>query len=176
MTNMLYLISGLSGTGKTTLGRYAANLLGAQFIDQDTFYRKEKPLVVLSNGIRTRNWDCIEAIDWEKMETEVLNALEQSYVVLVGFALREENLSRLSSWKTKEHIELIYGDQELARCKAARATAKTIDPLKDHHIVEELVFPFYLETRTKSKYDRTVCVYHGDERKSIEELCTECFI
>src|SRR5689334_4558312 len=171
MGQKLYLISGLSGTGKTSFGRYAAEKLDAVFIDQDSFYLPTKPLVQLSNGETVKNWDCKEAIDWTALCTKVLEQLQDKNVVLVGFALLAEELKALQP-NVVSHVHLSYGDDALSRCKLARREAKQIDPEKDSLVVDELVWPFYLQTvNNLSKIDRTICVYSVQaQRRTFEEL------
>ena len=171
----LYLLQGLSGVGKTHLGKYAATKLAAVFIDQDSYYKKVKPEVTLSDGTIVKNWDCVAALDWEKMENEVMGLLQKSDVVLAGFALRDDHLGKLSTYVPQRRIELVYGDQELSRCKAARKKAKNINEDRDALVIQELVIPFYMETKARGRFDKLVRVYEGEERKSVEKLYKEGF-
>lgn len=172
MEHNLFLISGLSGTGKTTLGKYIASKHNATFVDQDSYYKKNKPLITLSNGTTVKNWDCVEAIDWNLMIKDIMSLLEDTDVILVGFALRPKELNILST-KVKYHVELIYGNNDIDYCKQSRCQAKKIDCVQDSLIVDEVVWPFYLETRKKIHPNVVIPVYHNNIRKSIQQLYEE---
>ena len=166
----LYVISGISGSGKTTLGKLIAKDLDATFIDQDSFYLKSKPMVQLSDGSMRRNWDCLEALDIS-MKEHVEQLLVKSSVVLVGFALCRDVLSRTPD----VHIHLITANdpQNLEdRCKYARIQAKpNLNIGHDELVVKELVIPFYHEMVRNSDITHLVSVFdESGERLSIDTL------
>ena len=169
-----YLISGLSGVGKTTLGfRIDGNHRDILFIDQDVFFRPEKPFAYLKCGVRVKNWDCTDSVDWERLNKELAKLLEETDIVLVGFCLRDQYLPALKD-RIYNHVELIYEKDEKERSREARLNSKPgIDAVKDKMIVDELVWPFYLETRQQSTVDHTIVVYRGDDRRSADEIYQE---
>ena len=180
MSHNLYLISGLSGCGKTTLGKYVAEKKSAVFVDQDSFYYQKKPIVRLSDGTNVKNWDCVEVMDWVSMKLKVISLLRDTDVVLVGFALRHYDISTIKDYAAKTvHIELSYGDEEelnLQRCIDSRKKSKTINEERDVLVVKELVWPFYCETKKDLRSDKTIYVYkENGERKGLKNLYTECF-
>lgn len=174
----LLIIHGLSGSGKTTLANYASKFLDAEVIDQDSFYLKNKPTVTLSNGMTVKNWDCLEAIDWHSLEEKVMSSIERTNVILVGFCLRTDKIKRIVD-RANFCVELVYGsidsnNKEL--CKKSRMAAKNIDAARDSIIVDEIVWPFYQETRKKIKVDVVVTVYKDGMRKSLFDLFNEAFV
>jgi nicotinamide/nicotinate riboside kinase len=59
-------ISGLSSTGKTTLGRLLRAVFPSSFLlHQDDFFYPEPQIPINSEGIM--DWDCPEAIDWDSL-------------------------------------------------------------------------------------------------------------
>ncbi len=166
-----HLLSGLSGTGKTTLGKYIATKNKMIMIDQDTFYKKTKPKVVLSSGLIVSNWDCLEAIDWDALCTAVLKELTTNSVILVGFALWQSELARLIEY-VDSHVLLIYGSDEVNRCKKARLH-KGVDAVRDSLVVDELVMPFYRETLKNLGDCEVIKSFENERRRSIEELYNE---
>lgn len=68
---MFLVISGISGSGKSTLGQILAEKLKLEYIDLDSFYLKDKPLVSLSNGAKVKNWDCSEALDTQRIQVSI---------------------------------------------------------------------------------------------------------
>ena len=174
----IYLLSGLSGTGKTTLGlefiKYNKNFI---FIDQDSFYKKEKPKVKLSNGEIVSNWDCVEAIDFDLLNEKVNNLVENSNVLLVGFAL----LKKYLNFSVEKHIHLQYNQKidnnTLQLCIKARINSKKyIDPKKQENdimMVEEFTIPFYIDNYLTENIDYFITVYRDNKRRSIEDLLIE---
>ena len=146
MASKIIALSGLSGVGKTTAGKYVADKLGFTFIDQDTFFKDVKPKVVLSDGTVASNWDCLEAIDWDKFNEHVQETLKTNNIVLVGFCLRKEMLK----FTINLHILLEYKDDPIEMCINARKKSKSAgskyDSEKDALMVREVVYPFYKET------------------------------
>ena len=55
--NKCTILSGLSGSGKTTIGELFCAKNGWKFIDGDSFFLRDKPKVTLSNGEVASNWD-----------------------------------------------------------------------------------------------------------------------
>lgn len=170
---MLLAISGISGSGKSTLGKILASRLGWEYLDQDSFYRKEKPSITLSNGAQVKNWDCLEALDLDKMNESIQEILLRGNLVLTGFALRDDVLSV----KPTYHIHLNTGSspREIQeRCIQARRKSKGVNEI-DRLMVSEVVYPFYVETLKKSKFTREIAVYgENGERKSVEEVFSIC--
>jgi uridine kinase len=139
-------ISGISGTGKTTLGKaFVKKYDGWILIDQDFFYLKEKPLVLLSSGETVKNWDCLNSIDWDKLNEDVNKALVKNNVLLTGFALWMSKLK----FPIKFNV-LLKCDDFIDECIISRRITKKLGNnekiSKDVLIVKELVAPFYLKT------------------------------
>jgi gluconate kinase len=171
------MISGISGTGKTTIGKMVAKYKNWTFIDQDSFYLQEKPLIMLSLGIKVKNWDCIESIDWHKLNNEVKKTLQLNNVLLVGFAL----WSSYISFPVEKHIHLFYGtgiDNDIILCYFNRKESKNLtndNILKDISIIKELVFPFYFKTLENSIITHYIRVYNENIRIDIDKLLTHRF-
>ena len=152
----IYFISGISGAGKTTIGKKLAEMFNCVFMDQDLYYRIYKPTTVLSSGERVINYDNEGIMDWDKMNLAIESQLEYSNVVLVGYALWKEKLK----FSPKVHFLLIrdilnennqhnlenlvkfcYEDRQ----KSSRFRGKDNEMM----MVKELVVPFYFKTLSK---------------------------
>lgn len=192
-SHKVYAISGLSATGKTTIGRRIENdflideVKRIEFIDQDWYYKDNKPKVLLSSGEHVSNWDCVEAIYWGTLNADVKYKLKSRDVLLVGFALWENMLE----FPIERHVHLTYSDpcstikdglcpskKDIQKCIDGRMISKKLKTLekqqKDKLMVEEIVFPFYLETLKKSKIDDFIAVYDKkDRRRDINVLVRE---
>lgn len=172
---MFIVISGLSGAGKTTLGRVLAAKLGLPFMDIDDFYRPLKPMVTLSNGMRVKNWDSLEALDIPRAREAILHYLNSTGLVLVGFALRDDVLPVIPDM----HIHLITGstkEEVIEKCILARRQSKSPrDFQRDALMVNEVVYPFYMDTLAHSTIDLIVTVFDEyNRRKTIDVLIQEC--
>lgn len=178
---MFLVISGISGSGKSTIGQKLAESLNLTYLDLDSFYLPQKPVVTLSNGSQVKNWDTLEALDIETFKMTVREKVPQG-LILVGFAITDEILEI----KPNLHIHLSTGRNKediIKRCIASRRQSKgfkddDFEPLRngkiriDEIMVREIVYPFYLDTVSKSTIDYTVEVFDYDygPRKTVDEI------
>lgn len=147
MSKLIY-ISGVSGSGKTTVAKYISDyLIDPVIVDQDLFYREQKPKVVLSNDLpEVSNWDCVEAIDFEKFNKRIIDVMNIfKTVVVTGFALRENLMDQ--DLKPDLHF-LLCGDTIESVCMNRKSSKKWTDnqKRKDIMMVKQVVWPFYQET------------------------------
>lgn len=166
----LYVISGISGSGKTTIGKEVAMKVGATFIDQDWYFVDKKPQVTLSNGMIVSNYDCLEAID-PNFSNDIAQKLKLYPIVLVGFALSRNMLPV----PPIIHIHLVTSDNDNElemRCLQARSQAKTVNPIKDLLMVKEVVIPFYKYICDNSDITHYMNVYSNEgTRYTITNIC-----
>lgn len=176
--NVVILLSGLSGCGKTTIGpALAAALPNYVFVEGDTFYREAKPTVVLSNGARVLDWDSAEAIDWDKLNAEVETCLRAANVVLVTFLPRLD----LMSFAVALHLRLAYADagrqDDIACCVAARRASKRFNsPAKqerDELMVHEVVYPTYERAVKAYPADVVILTYEDGKRRPVQDVTDE---
>jgi ASC-1-like (ASCH) protein len=170
----LYIISGISASGKSTLGQFLvkSNFIdGIKYIDEDEFYLKDKPSVTLSNGEIVSNWDCLEAIN--PRFTEVVgDALKSSPVLLTGFALPATLLPVAAA----VHIHLVTADNPVdleMRCRLARTISKPLNNSeRDALMIREVVIPFYHRMVRESDISHIMPVFDKDSRFPIDMLAS----
>lgn len=183
---MFIFISGISGTGKTTLGKALVQRLSRKtkttkikwiFKDQDDFFRIVKPKVQLSDGSVKSNWDCKEALDLAKLNKWIKENIEKN-VVFVGFALKNDWI-KISP---DIHFHLVFPDSKTKEyCIQSRKLSKnyTEDQInRDKLMVNEVVFPFYQKYKETLKSNKTkkiifIDVYEEKIRKSVDSLIIE---
>jgi uridine kinase len=165
--NHCVVLSGLSGSGKSTIGKMFAEKHNYEYVDGDWFFHKVKPQVTLSSGEVVSNWDCPEAVDWEALNDYVNQRLFVRNVILVTFIPLIERYR----FHVSKHITLSMGEKELDICIQARKVSKnmkTEDRIrKDELVVKEYVYPFY---KGLALVDRVVYVTKGSERLSKESI------
>ena len=76
-------ISGISGVGKSTISSILMKYLPSNtiLIRQDDYYLQDKPKYTLSNGVVVKNWDTIDAIDWTRLNSDLLSLRYKENIV-----------------------------------------------------------------------------------------------
>ena len=147
---LLIVISGLSGAGKSYWADRLARLLRLEYIEQDHFYISphKMPMVTCSNGHQMRNWDCLEALDFQKQNATIDKHLSKG-IILSGFACRANTFRH----RVDVHIHLRISPKT---CQERRLEQGKDDPKFSKIIVDEFVYPFYLETFKSSTIDAII--------------------
>lgn len=83
--NQCILLSGLSTSGKSFIGKLFCQKHGWAFIDGDWYFHKKKPSATISTGELVSNYDHPDAIDWKKMNASVNKHLLTKNVVVAFF-------------------------------------------------------------------------------------------
>lgn len=172
---MLIYLHGVSSSGKSTIANELLNHLeNAIVIDQDTFYKKEKPIITFQGDklYKTANWDTAEAIDFIQFNQKIKNALNSyNYVIVTGFALRDVYMQL----KADVSILLNIGDEAINKITKARLTSKGYKgdkAIKDYYMVEQVVLPYYQETLKNITYQYIINVF-DNERRLLNDLVYE---
>ncbi len=149
-------ISGISGAGKTTVGKELQKRLTAKgyptvHIDQDAYYRKDKPKIMLSTGVVRSNWDSLEALDSDRMNDDIDRLLTgtESFLIVTGFALRDDVLRH----RPDLHIHLEIPLEESWKTRILVKGFRDSDLKNQTAMFEESVKPFYEETVERSSFD-----------------------
>lgn len=163
-------ITGVSGSGKTTVGKRLAEILDYQFIDLDEFFLPNKPKIILSNGKERSNWDSLQSIDISAFQNKIK---QYKKVIVVGFAL----IDRIFPIKPKCTIWLKTGINKevvIERCIENRIKSKKIDNKEkqeeDELMVREVVYPNFLLYLSLTTISIIISVYENDKRIPIKNL------
>ena len=177
--NLLILVSGISGSGKTTIGKILADALGCDFLDQDSFYLNEKPEVIINDEknkqLIVKNWDCMQSVDVKAMNNALINRSKTKGLVFVGFAPLELEVN------FTHHFHLLTGKSDntiIDRCIQARRVSKGFagkQAERDELVVRKLVFPFQqLIMKSLEKRKATyIHVYSHSMRRTIQDIRSE---
>lgn len=168
-------ISGISGAGKSTIGRQLAQRLMAGFIDQDEFFDSFIPKVTLSNGHIRSNYDADIAVDIVRFNQRILKQKETDpKIVIVGFALRDYMFT--NETRPTIHFHLSISDE------LSLQTRLRVKDFSEERKVDEIlmfndyVLPYYRATLEYSKIDHYIVICKDDQRRPIEEIMEEIIL
>lgn len=152
----IVLISGLAMTGKKKLGHALERDFHIKYIDSNKFPAENRPTVKLSNDVSVINVDTDDAIDWNKLNSEV-EANKIAGVVVVGTAFPKDKIT----FKADYHIHLKMPKQVL---KTKREEYIKSHPDKKYNMENEilrinaLTYPYYVEVLTRMNIDKYINV------------------
>lgn len=152
---LIILISGLSGSGKTELGENICRDFKLKKIDTKIFYKQDyDEKATLANGATVVNYDSDDAIDWDKMN-EAVNSGKKDGVVVIGTVFPTDKLN----FKTDYHIHLRINKQDLKANRLAyiekHNDGKT-NPETESLRINALTYPYYLATLKRMRMDKYI--------------------
>lgn len=108
---MIYIIMGVSGSGKTTIGRLLASRLHLPFLDADDYHPMEN-IRKMACGTPLSDTD---RVPWLKCLSETLAAHRQGGAVLACSALKEHYRTHLTDKNTDTCWVFLHGDFKTIR-------------------------------------------------------------
>jgi len=179
----LIYISGISGSGKTTVAQKLDLIIDNSIvIDQDSYFARNKPLVKLSSGETVINYDSEEAIRWDHFNEAIAINLQSYNVIVTGFALRSHKM-RLTP---NVHFLLINDvlvegkhniDSLIKTCYTERQNNKRFYGMEsEKFVVPELVVPFYFQTLSCLSGSVTIVNTIVQKGNNIERLSIDILI
>jgi uridine kinase len=152
---LIILISGFSGSGKTLLARKIQRDFKLEFINLNDFYKENFDKVVdLGHDIKVIDWDDPESIDWDKFN-EKINSVKDKGVVCSGFGFPIDKVK----FEPNFHIRI-----DIPKAKLIDMRHKYLDENKDNKlndikdsraellILNKLSYQHHEDIKTKSKY------------------------
>lgn len=164
LQHKIIAISGISGSGKSTVAQILSNKLNGIYIDQDWFYVQNKDKVRLSNGVMKINYDYIGAIDKHKLNSFLHILLKQRRpIILAGFALRDDILDNDIHFYAHIHLKIPANVSLETRLKMKGFREKD----KENQILmfNEVTVPFYNDTLKHSKITYEINVMKNSNEK-----------
>lgn len=111
---MIVVVMGVSGVGKTTIGKALARALGSRFIDADGYHPPEN-VAKMAAGIALDDAD-----RWPWLETLNRVLRKEKNAVLACSALKEAYRSRIASGLAHFEIVYLHGSFELISARLAK--------------------------------------------------------
>ena len=169
---LIILISGFSGSGKTLLGRNIQRDFKLTFINLNDYYKEDyNNIVDLGHDIKVIDWDHPDSIDWDKFNEKV-NADKKTGVVCVGFGFPEDKLKFTPNF----HIRIDIPKQRLIEMRHKYLDENKDNKLNDFKdsrtelmILNKLSYPHYEEIKNKSKYTYKFSLF-DKENLTLEEI------
>lgn len=171
---MIILISGFSGSGKTKLSKFLSKLFEFKYVKLNEFrlsendYDKDENYVILKNGDKILNWDNIYAsIDWNKFN-DYINNNKKNGVVVDGFGFP----IKLLKFETDFHIHIKINKKNLLEKREQYVKKKKLDRdiELDRMILNQVTFPIYVKLNEDSKIDKFVNTNDVTEEKIKEDV------
>lgn len=156
---LIILISGFSGSGKTILAKKIERDFKLSFLNLNNFYKKDYINIIdLGDNIKVNDWDNTEAVDWELFNTKVK---ELKSVVISGFGFPNDKIE----FKPDLHIYLKISKQKLIENRHKYLEENEDNPLNEIKdtktellILNSLSYKHYIENKEKSTYTLNIDV------------------
>jgi uridine kinase len=166
---LLILISGLPGCGKTSLAKNISTDFKIKMIDQFDYYKKNwKEEVILSNNTIINNIYTDSAINWEEFNKDI-NLYKKDGLVVMGFSLTESNIKSRHDY----HIHLNISKQLCLEKREAQMEKYSdeilLDPETEKLKFNKLVYPYYLESTKNSKINKFININSLSNEKIHDE-------
>lgn len=173
---MIIIITGISGCGKSALAKNISNLFKMQRLDQHNYYKKDwDKKETLADGTEIIDYDTDDAIDWERYNDDI-NKLKEKGVIVSGVSHPSERLK----FKPDYHIHLNISKQACIDRRKEFFTKNKEEYPEDSELLEKpaeklkfnrFTFPYYLETSKKGNVNK----FFNITDKSDEEVFDEIF-
>jgi len=154
---IIYIVFGVSGSGKTTIGKHLANDLGISFYDADDFHPKTN-IKKMSQGLPLNDDD---RAPWlQTIGDEIISWSNKEGAVLACSALKKTYRKTLQSID-KKYIKWIFLDGSFD------LISKRMESRKDHFFKKEMLVSQF---ETLEKPSQGICI---DIKKSSIEIVNE---
>lgn len=154
-SQLIILISGFSGSGKTLLAKNIQRDFKIKFLNLNDFFKSDYSKTVdLGYDTRVVDWDNPEAVDWDKFNNEV-NQVKDKGVVISGFGFPNDMLK----FKLDYHIHLRLSKEKLIKNRHDYLDENKDNPLNEIKntklemlILNNLSFKHFMNLKDKSTY------------------------
>jgi adenylate kinase family enzyme len=167
-SQLIILISGFSGSGKTLLARNIQRDFKLSFINLNDFYRDDFDKVVDIGDVKVVDWDDPESIDWDKFNMKV-NLNKAKGIIISGFGFPKDKID----FKPDFHIRI-----DMPKPLLLDMRHKYLEENKDNKlnefknseteklILNKLSYGHFLKIKENSDYTYVYSLYKLNEEES----------
>jgi uridine kinase len=155
----IIFVSGLSGCGKTSIAKKISSSFGFSLIEQFDYYKKDyNTKITLPNGVEVINWSTDEAIDWDRLNSDI-DKEKQNGIVVSGFALPKDKIKN----EVDVHIHLSMSKKTCIERRKAYLEKhkdkypeeyKNMDSDLEKLKMNQLVYPYHLQIVSRSNINK----------------------
>ena len=171
---LIILLSGFSGSGKTVLGKSLSKDFKIDFINLNDYYKEDWDEVVEIDENKIVDWDSPDAVDWDKLN-DYINKNKKKGMIISGFSFPQNKLSV----KPDFHIHLKISKDDLIKNRndyVAEKEDSKISQLDDdmtRRILNKISYPHYMKSLEDSYINKYISVKSGQE--SLKETYSTMF-
>jgi cytidylate kinase len=182
---LIILISGMSGSGKTKLGKEIAKIFKLEFINSAKFCKKdynEKTTFKIPNSDKNFefiNWDTDDIIDWDNFNKEV-SQKKNNGIIISGVSFPKDKITFTPDF----HIHIKLNKQNLIKKRQEfvedhKEDCKNFDTIKNSfielYIINHYTYPYYLTITQNSVINKFINANDFIDGEYFEKLFDECF-
>lgn len=172
---LIILISGLSGSGKSKLAKMFAKDFKLKLINVNKYYKKDYTKTINIGDLSVIDWDDADAIDWDRLNKDI-NESKNDGVIVSGIMFPEENIKFTSD--IHFHVKISKKNLMEKRKEFAEKNKddkpflyKLNDSEMEQQIFNKITFPHYFKYLEQSKITKFLNL----NESTIEELYDESF-
>ena len=171
---LIILLSGFSGSGKTVLGKSLSKDFKIDFINLNDYYKEDWDEVVEIEENKIVDWDSPDAVDWDKLN-EYVSKKKNKGLIISGFSFPQNKLS----FKSDFHIHLKISKDDLIKNRneyVAEKEDSKVSQLDDEmarRILNKISYPHYMKSLEDSYINKFISVKSGQE--SLKETYSTMF-
>ncbi len=180
---LVILISGFSGSGKTVLARSLLKDINRNnkkyeftFLNLNDFFKSEDEYknIIEVGDLKVVDWDSPDAINWENFNQEV-NKVKSNGVIVSGFAFPKDKLN----FDADFHIHLKISKDDLIKNRVEYANEKLDDKTSrisevgeeiEKRILNKVTFPHYLKSLETSVINKYISIKYGSLKEAYDEM------
>lgn len=170
---LIIIISGLTGCGKTSVAKRLAKNFKINYIDQNNYYIKDfKNPITMPGDTEINNIYTDDAIDWSKFNDDV-NSKKSTGIIINAFTTTN------ITFEPDIHIHLSISKQKCIENRHKYLTKNKNKYQKEFEEINSqtekwkfnhLTYPYYLETRKNMDIQNMINVTEQDEAETFNEV------
>ena len=180
---LVILISGFSGSGKTVLSRSLLKDINRNskkyeftFINLNDFFKSESEYnnIIEVGDLKVVDWDSPDAINWDKFNDEI-NKKKSNGVIVSGFAFPKDKVK----FEVDFHIHLKISKEDLIKNRTEYANEKLDDKTSrindvgeeiEKRILNKVTFPHYLKSLETSIINKFISIKYNMLKEAYDEM------